>query len=192
MNYQIGDNLYVRYLGYEHHGIYIGNGNVIHYSKEDYGVYITSLIIFYDERKAYIKEHSERKYSREISVERALSRVGEDNYDVFSNNCEHFVNWCIYGIAYSEQVEEAERKALELLMKIEEEWEKSRLPPGMPPKRSPYEQGWLKERSLFKEVCTVHEIAISTAKTFLTPIGFPLKICKSTWTAGAYLFKKIF
>ncbi|QLI80862.1 lecithin retinol acyltransferase family protein [Chitinibacter fontanus] len=45
-----------------------------------------------------------RKYSREESVERARSRLGEDWYDVLLNIFEHFVTWCIMGIHHSQQV----------------------------------------------------------------------------------------
>lgn len=43
-------------------------------------------------------------YSHEESAERALSRLGEDWYDILLNNCEHFVSWCILGIHHSQQV----------------------------------------------------------------------------------------
>ena len=41
---------------------------------------------------------------------RAESRIGERDYDVFGNNCEHFAVWCKTGEACSSQVE-AVRKA---------------------------------------------------------------------------------
>jgi hypothetical protein len=40
---------------------------------------------------------------REI-LQRAFSRLGEHDYDLFQNNCEHFVNWCRRGVADSAQV----------------------------------------------------------------------------------------
>jgi hypothetical protein len=51
------------------------------------------------------KEHPERKYSEVVSVERARSRLGENAYSVFGNNCEHFVEWCIEGKHESKQVD---------------------------------------------------------------------------------------
>ena len=39
------------------------------------------------------------------AVERARSRLGEDRYRLWSNNCEHFVHWCLTGSARSRQVE---------------------------------------------------------------------------------------
>jgi hypothetical protein len=38
-------------------------------------------------------------------VRRARSRLGERRYDLLSNNCEHFCNWCKLGEARSSQVE---------------------------------------------------------------------------------------
>ena len=38
-------------------------------------------------------------------VERARREIGEGGYDVLSNNCEHFVNNCVFGKKTSEQVE---------------------------------------------------------------------------------------
>ena len=39
-------------------------------------------------------------------VRRAQSRLGEHEYDLFGNNCEHFAMWCKTGISSSEQVED--------------------------------------------------------------------------------------
>jgi hypothetical protein len=43
----------------------------------------------------------------EVIVERAKSRLGEDSYSVFNNNCEHFCLWCITGEHTSAQVDRA-------------------------------------------------------------------------------------
>lgn len=41
---------------------------------------------------------------REV-VRRARSRIGEDNYRLLTNNCEHFCEWCLRGEPRSYQVE---------------------------------------------------------------------------------------
>ena len=46
-----------------------------------------------------------RIYSPEETMERAHSRLGEDAYNMFSNNCEHFAIWCKTGISESYQAE---------------------------------------------------------------------------------------
>lgn len=85
---------------YAHHGIYVGRGKVVHYagwSEElDAGpVEKVSLEVFAGGRQYRVKEHADALYSGHGVAERALSRVGEDMYCVFSNNCEHFCEWCI-------------------------------------------------------------------------------------------------
>jgi len=44
-------------------------------------------------------------YSPEEIVRRARSRIGEDDYRLLTNNCEHFCNWCLHGVSRSAQVE---------------------------------------------------------------------------------------
>lgn len=89
-------------MPYTHHGLYVGGGRVIHYGgNAEPGVRApieeVSVEQFSAGRSIQVKEHKDRRYSREESVARARSRVGEDGYCVFGNNCEHFVNWCITG-----------------------------------------------------------------------------------------------
>jgi hypothetical protein len=36
---------------------------------------------------------------------RARSRLGENRYDIFRNNCEHFCEWCLSGVSRSRQLE---------------------------------------------------------------------------------------
>lgn len=42
---------------------------------------------------------------RSQAVQRAISRVGENAYNVLTNNCEHFKNWVHYGKSHSKQAE---------------------------------------------------------------------------------------
>ena len=43
-------------------------------------------------------------YSENETVKRAYSRIGECNYNLINNNCEHFAIWCKTGISISSQV----------------------------------------------------------------------------------------
>lgn len=43
-------------------------------------------------------------YSPEDTLKRAYSRIGETEYNVITNNCEHFALWCKTGKAVSTQV----------------------------------------------------------------------------------------
>lgn len=57
------------------------------------------------------KEKNFYLYSPEETVQRALSRVGEKDYNLVFNNCEHFALWCKTGVSESFQV----RMALQVL-----------------------------------------------------------------------------
>lgn len=105
----IGDHLVTPRTGYTHHGLYIGNGEVIHYSGFANGqargtICTTSVKAFANGHGVSVQEHFFRFYNDEESVERAHNRLGEDWYNVLINNCEHFVNWCINGLHNSHQV----------------------------------------------------------------------------------------
>ncbi|MBL7766520.1 MAG: lecithin retinol acyltransferase family protein [Chitinophagaceae bacterium] len=40
---------------------------------------------------------------RNAAVQRAISRLGERNYNYFENNCEHYANYVQHGVHYSSQ-----------------------------------------------------------------------------------------
>ena len=106
---QIGDHLVTPRLGYTHHGLFVGDGSVIHYSGFAHGISsgvieVTSLESFCDGNEVHVRTYKSRKHSRKVSVERAYSRLGEDWYNMLLNNCEHFVTWCITGQHSSSQV----------------------------------------------------------------------------------------
>lgn len=96
-----GDHLVTPRTGYTHHGLYIGDGTVIHYLQD--GVCLATLKDFCDGATYHVKD-TPRRYSRDKCVERAYSRIGEDDYNLLFNNCESFVNWCLNGLPISEQV----------------------------------------------------------------------------------------
>ncbi|AWG45852.1 MULTISPECIES: lecithin retinol acyltransferase family protein [unclassified Massilia] len=104
-----GDHLSSPRLGYSHHGLYVGNGLVIHYSgfarsMQSGAVEFATLDEFACGNEIKLVRHPDRKYGREASVDRACQRLGEDWYSLLLNNCEHFVNWCIEGAHTSPQV----------------------------------------------------------------------------------------
>ncbi|ELK22488.1 hypothetical protein AF6_0791 [Anoxybacillus flavithermus TNO-09.006] len=81
-------------IGYTHHGLYIGNNQVIHYSEGE--VRIDSLEDFKKDCEMGVVD-SVATYSKEEIISRAYSRLGEKRYNLVFNNCEHFVNWCRSG-----------------------------------------------------------------------------------------------
>ncbi len=96
-----GDQIYVlRDLAgvpglYQHHGIDCGDRTVIHYSKASAEAEITrtSYETFAWGNAVYPVRQS-LIYSPEVVIERAASRLGERQYDLLQNNCEHFATWC--------------------------------------------------------------------------------------------------
>jgi hypothetical protein len=96
--------------GYRHHGIYVGRGKVVHYSGWTRGwrrgpVEEIPLDQFTCGGIVWVRHRTRYHFDPAEVVRRARSRVGEDHYRVFSNNCEHFCEWCVHGEPRSYQVE---------------------------------------------------------------------------------------
>ena len=109
---QPGDHLVSLRTGYQHHGLYLGGHQVIHYQGVSAGIHsgqiaITTLAEFSQGRGYRIQHHSARAFNREESIDRAYSRLGEAHYSTLFNNCEHFVQWCIEDRHSSPQVNQA-------------------------------------------------------------------------------------
>ena len=107
----IGTHLTTRRRGYVHHGLYIGQGRVIHYAglKALWArgpIEEVTLEDFSAGRGWQVKERAAPAYAGPDAVARARTRLGEDRYRIWSNNCEHFVEWCLSGTARSAQVEQ--------------------------------------------------------------------------------------
>lgn len=90
---------------YEHHGIDCGDGSVIHYSKREDTATVrrTSFAAFTWGKPIFIRTYP-TNYIAETTVQRAESRLGEQQYNLLFNNCEHFATWCKTGVADSKQI----------------------------------------------------------------------------------------
>ena len=51
-------------------------------------------------------------FSAEETIRRAKERLGEEKYNLVTNNCEHFAMWCKTGEAVSGQVKQIVRFAV--------------------------------------------------------------------------------
>lgn len=94
---------------YEHHGICISPTKVIHYSGAEESrkkgpVKPARLSDFVGSSELYVRNYKNRKNYSSDSIERALSKLGEDKYNLILNNCEHFATWCMIGNSLSRQV----------------------------------------------------------------------------------------
>ncbi|MDN8617766.1 lecithin retinol acyltransferase family protein [Variovorax ginsengisoli] len=106
----VGDHLVSPRRGYSHHGIYAGNGRVIHYSGFSRRwrrgpVEEVSLAHFCLGHPLLVRDSSQTPCDGAARVERARRRLGENRFSVWSNNCEHFCHWCMHGASRSEQIE---------------------------------------------------------------------------------------
>lgn len=99
---QKGDHLYVSRGLYTHHGIDCGDGTVIHY-REGESITRSSLAFFALGQPVQVKNYIVAD-PPDVVVQRAESRLGERDYNLVFNNCEHFVSWCKTGDHRSEQV----------------------------------------------------------------------------------------
>jgi hypothetical protein len=106
-----GDQIYVmqKLLNlqgfYEHHGIDYGDGTVIHYRKGTETIERTSQAEFTKGQLVYVK-HYVTSFTPDVVLHRAESRLGEHQYNLLFNNCEHFATWCKTGVSYSTQIQD--------------------------------------------------------------------------------------
>lgn len=105
----IGEQVFVirnyRGIPFQHHGIDCGNGFIIHYAG-DFGQDQPHQIIreSYDNfakgssvRTVEYQSGDRYLFSEKVVIKRAESRLGERQYHLFKNNCEHFATWCKTG-----------------------------------------------------------------------------------------------
>ncbi|VVO22976.1 hypothetical protein PS726_04365 [Pseudomonas fluorescens] len=107
-NLPVGAHLISPRKFYMHHGIHLGGGDVAHYSGfsnslKSGPIEVTDLEIFANGKSVWMLQEK-CEYSSDEIANRARSRIGESQYKILSNNCEHFCSWCISGKSYSDQV----------------------------------------------------------------------------------------
>src|SRR5262249_40432280 len=106
----LGAHLVTPRFAFAHHGIYIGGGRVVHYSSLAHPwrrkpVEEVSLGSFAQHHEVWIRAHAAPRFAPKKVIGRARSRLGEDEYRLLSNNCEHFCEWCVQGEHRSYQVD---------------------------------------------------------------------------------------
>ena len=113
-----GAHIRVKCGNYYHHGIYIGNGEVVQFGLpvethelKDIRVLRSPLTDFSEdfsiiEVYRFTEEELMEKKTDDIIIQNALLHVGEGGYSILKNNCEHFANKCIFGVTKSSQIDE--------------------------------------------------------------------------------------
>ena len=107
----VGSHIVSPRRGYTHHGIYVGRGRVVQYGGLAHGlrrgpVEEIDLIQFSRGRPIWIRIDQRSPLNRDEICRRARSRIGEHRYQLLTNNCEHFCEWCTRGEHCSYQVDE--------------------------------------------------------------------------------------
>ena len=127
-NPQYGDIVRTKVSFYYHYGIYADRDTIIQFGaprndgvpREQIAVCVTDEEGFLSEggsAECAVLDRREKKERRspEETVKVALSRVGETGYDFLHNNCEHFVNSCVFGRSVSSFTDGERRKIREKL-----------------------------------------------------------------------------
>lgn len=107
---KIGDHLYINCQYYSHHGIYYANDKVAHYNGKR--ISITSLKKFSKSKTIRVRNYKECSSSRTV-VRRVEKRLGEKEYNLIFNNCEHFATWCKTKKHRSKQIDEFPKSQLD-------------------------------------------------------------------------------
>ena len=88
---------------FNHHGIDLGDGTVAHYL-EGREILRSPLEEFSQGQPLRVISHAEAS-PMGVTLRRAMGRLGEQDYNLLFNNCEHFATWCKTGRHRSEQVD---------------------------------------------------------------------------------------
>lgn len=114
---------------YYHYGIFVSEDEVIQFGlpddpgrpSEEIKVLTTDIYTFLGNGslETATPEKSEKKSMRTPSeiIKIARSRIGEGGYDILHNNCEHFVNDCVFGKTSSSFVDDVREKIRKKLNK---------------------------------------------------------------------------
>lgn len=102
---------------YVHHGLYDGKGGVYHYARPGilHEICHTPLEDFLMNRikgNVLVVFEYKKCATAETAIRRAAKRVGETEYSLGKNNCEHFVTQCKTGFPQSEQIEGTKNLAI--------------------------------------------------------------------------------
>ncbi len=109
---QRGDHIRASRGLYTHHGVYVSDGEVIHFSSrrgEPNHVISTDLAFFCQGHRLSVRDYTEEErrdlYPVADIVQWARHCLGDGDYHLIFNNCEHFANVCTLGRFRSGQVE---------------------------------------------------------------------------------------
>ena len=121
-----GDMVRIRLGGLYHYGIFVSEEEVIQFglppTAENRAVEGEVKVIATDvdtfacgcivETACLDRSEQKRRLANDETVRRARARIGETGYNIIHNNCEHFVNECVFGKARCTQEEDVRKRWL--------------------------------------------------------------------------------
>ena len=116
MTPKYGDHIKVKIDSFYHHGIFVSKNEVIHFCSDEkfsilsknLEIQATSLLNFAHGNKIEIVEYNNR-YGPDKTVELARGKIGDSDYDLTFNNCEHFAYSCTTGHKTSKTMDRLKR-----------------------------------------------------------------------------------
>lgn len=113
---EFGDHIRVSRGLYCHHGIYVSDDVIIEFGSktEELNPDLAKVIqVNLDdflkggilEVREYTEEELKEKRTPTEIVNYAFTQLGRGGYNLFTNNCEHFANECVFGKNKSEQID---------------------------------------------------------------------------------------
>lgn len=124
-----GAHIRVKMNNFYHHAIYIGNNEVIQFGlpnnfqtdPKKVKIIKSPLKDFasneFIEVRIYNRKEQKQKNSDEEIIKIALSKIGEGDYNILHNNCEHFANYCVFGKKESRQIDKINNNIKRILKK---------------------------------------------------------------------------
>ena len=94
---------------FNHHGIDLGDGTVAHYL-EGREILRSPLEKFSQGQSLRVINYVEAS-PQGVTLRRAMGRLGEQDYNLLFNNCEHFATWCKTGRHRSGQIDSVLERA---------------------------------------------------------------------------------
>ena len=123
---QIGDAVRVNMGAYYHYGICTAEDRIVQFglpqinlNPDEVKVCTTDIATFLCGKFAEVmvldKKEQKTANNKTTIIEKAENAIGETGYNILHNNCEHFVNRCVFNNNKSLQVEDIEQQMFELL-----------------------------------------------------------------------------
>ena len=115
-----GDQIRVNRGLYFHHGIYVSDNEVIQYASPKGSeisastalIISTSLSQFLNGGEVEVREYNSEELKKVrtkdeiVKFAKSMLGTGLGEYNLINNNCEHFSNYCAFGVKESNQVED--------------------------------------------------------------------------------------